>query len=236
MNRNSNTYTFIYASVMVIIVATILSVAAISLKPFQTRNIEIEKKQNILASVQVASTPADAESKYEKIITNSYAVNSKGEIVEEDAKEVFKINLKVQHSLDLEEQLMPIFEAKLQDGSIKYVVPVYGAGLWGPIWGYISFNDDMNTVYGAFYDHQGETPGLGAEIATSHFQQQFNNKEIFDSGKFVSIHVAKKGDNSVAPIHTVDAISGGTLTSTGLQQMLSDDLSGYIEFFKNKKQ
>lgn len=234
MNRNSNTYTFIYASVMVIIVATILSVAAISLKPFQTRNVEIEKKQNILAAVQIESTVENAESKYEKFITDTYVVNSKGAKVE--GEDPFYIKLKVEHRKELSEQSMPVFEATLENGETKYVIPLYGAGLWGPIWGYISFNEDMNTVYGAFFDHQGETPGLGAEITTEAFQKPFTEKTIFDkAGEFVSIYVAKQGDKSVAEAHSVDAISGGTITSKGLQDMLKSDLAGYIEFFNKEK-
>ena len=234
MNRNSNSYTFIYASVMVIIVAAILSYAAISLKPYQTRNIEIEKKQNILASVNITTIPTDAEATYAEKITNSYVLNSKGEKV--DGVDAFGIDMKKEHAKKVENRNFPVYEANLGSEGTKYVVPVYGSGLWGPIWGYISFDEDMNTIYGAFFDHQGETPGLGAEIATAHFQAPFHGKTIFDNnGKFVSITVAKKGE-AAPEIHKVDAISGGTITSKGLQKMLLDDLSCYIDFFKQKKQ
>jgi Na+-transporting NADH:ubiquinone oxidoreductase subunit C len=232
MDRNGNVYTFIYASVMVIAVAAILSITAISLKPFQKKNIEIEKKQNILASVNIAADAASAEKIYAEKIVNAYIVNAKGETVEGDA---FNVDLKKERAkTDVNERLLPVFECEI-DGTVKYIFPVYGTGLWGPIWGYISLNSDMNTVYGATFDHEGETPGLGAEIATHGFQEQFAGKKIFDEqGNLTSITVAKS--NETAPVeHKVDAISGGTITSKGLQKMLSDDLRTYKTFLESKK-
>jgi Na+-transporting NADH:ubiquinone oxidoreductase subunit C len=217
---------------MVIAVAAILSITAISLKPFQKKNIEIEKKQNILASVNIAADAASAEKIYAEKIVNAYIVNAKGETVEGDA---FNVDLKKERAkTDVNERLLPVFECEI-DGTVKYIFPVYGTGLWGPIWGYISLNSDMNTVYGATFDHEGETPGLGAEIATHGFQEQFAGKKIFDEqGNLTSITVAKS--NETAPVeHKVDAISGGTITSKGLQKMLSDDLRTYKTFLESKK-
>lgn len=230
MDRNSNVYTFIYASGMVILVAAILSMAAINLKPFQDKNIEIEKKQNILASVNIATDATNAEKVYAEKIVNSYIVNSKGEQVEGNA---FTVDLKKERSKPVDQQLLPVFECKVEDG-IKYILPLRGTGLWGPIWGYLSLDSDMSTIYGASFDHQGETPGLGAEIATPIFQSQFKGKEIYDNGKLVSITVAKSNETAPAE-HKVDAISGGTITSKGLQKMLLDDLSSYNAFFNQKK-
>jgi len=231
MDRNSNVYTFIYASVMVILVAAILSFAAFNLKPLQSKNVETEKKQNILASVNIAATAADAEQIYAEKIVNSYIVNAKGEKVDGDA---FTVDMKKERTKKVEDRQLPVFECEV-DGSIKYILPLYGAGLWGPIWGYISVESDMNTIYGATFDHQGETPGLGAEIATKPFQEQFKGKTIFDNdGKFYSIIVAKSNETAPAE-HKVDAISGGTITSKGLQAMVEEDLSAYKAFFNQKK-
>ncbi|MGF7140162.1 NADH:ubiquinone reductase (Na(+)-transporting) subunit C [Roseimarinus sediminis] len=232
MNRNGNTYTFIYASVMVIIVAAVLSFTAIKLKPYQERNIEVEKKQNILAAINIASTTIDAETIYADRITTSYVVNVKGEKVEGEA---FTVNLKQQQALDLEKRILPVYEADLGDKGKKYIIPLRGSGLWGPVWGYIALNDDLNTVYGAIFDHQGETPGLGAEIVTPAFQEVFVGKKLFnESGEFVSLTVAKAGEKAPEE-HKVDAISGGTITSKGVQQMLYDDLSNYVAFFNKLK-
>lgn len=231
MNRNSNTYTFLYAAIMVILVAAVLASVSMALKPRQKRNFEIEKKKNILASVNIESDAATAEKIYADKILNEYLVNVKGEQVDGDA---FNTDLKKERAKSTDEMVLPVFEFQTDEG-LKYVLPLRGSGLWGPIWGYVSLNDDMNTVYGANFDHEGETPGLGAEISTTAFEEQFVGKKLFDNaGKLVSILVAKVGE--VAPEeHKVDGISGGTITSKGLQNMLKDDFTGYQEFLKSKK-
>lgn len=231
MNKNGNSYTFIYASVMVVLVAALLSATAIVLKPRQVKNAEIEKKQNILASVNIETTALNAEEVYAQNIRNAYVVNSSGEQVDGDA---FNVDLKKEKAKPLEERVLPVFECQTGDG-LKYILPLRGAGLWGPIWGYLALNDDLNTIYGVNFAHQGETPGLGAEINTPIFQEPFKGKTIFDaSGKLVSITVAKSNETAPAE-HKVDAISGGTITSKGLQQMLLDDLTNYQNFITRKK-
>lgn len=231
MNRNGNTYTVLYAAIMVILVAAVLASVSLTLKPKQVLNTEIEKKQSILASVNIQSTAADATKIYAEKIQKEYVVNVKGEQVEGDA---FNVDLKKERAKPAEEMLLPVFECQTEDG-LKYVLPLRGTGLWGPIWGYVALNDDMNTIYGANFDHQGETPGLGAEISTSVFQKQFTGKKLFDnSGKLTSILVAKVGQDAPAE-HKVDGISGGTITSKGLEKMLLDDFSSYEEFLKKKK-
>lgn len=232
MDTNGNKYTFIYASAMVILVAAILSVTALKLKPFQQKNVEIEKKQNILSSVGISSTFTTAEAIYAEKIVESYIVNSSGEKVEGVA---FTIDLKSERAKPENERKLPVYECKTEDG-LKYILPVYGAGLWGPIWGYVSVNDDMNTLYGANFAHSGETPGLGAEISTEPFQKQFKGKTLFTAeGTLTSIIVAKASENAPAE-HKVDGISGGTITSKGLQDMLLKDFTSYQSFFKSKKQ
>jgi len=231
MNRNGNTYTVLYAAIMVILVAALLAFISMSLKPKQVKNIEIEKKQSILASVNIESTSLNAEDIYAKTITKEYLVNVKGDEVEGNA---FNTDLKKEHSKPAEQMSLPVFECQTENG-LKYVLPLRGTGLWGPIWGFISLDDDMNTVYGANFGHQGETPGLGAEIATKAFQEQFIGKKLFDdNGKLYSIFVAKVGQEAPAE-HKVDGISGGTITSKGLQKMLLDDFTKYEEFLKKKK-
>lgn len=216
---------------MVILVAAVLASISIALKPKQVLNAEIEKKQNILASVNIENNVANAEKIYAEKIVNQYVVNVKGEQVEGDA---FNIDLKKERAKAHEDMLLPVFECQTDDG-LKYILPLRGAGLWGPIWGFISINEDMNTIYGANFDHQGETPGLGAEISTPMFQKPFTGKKIFDeSGKLVSILIAKVGQEAPAE-HKVDGISGGTITSKGLETMLLNDFTSYQEFFKKKK-
>ena len=231
MNRNSNTYTFLYAAIMVILVAAVLASVSMALKPRQKRNFEIEKKKNILASVNIESDATSAEKIYADKILNEYVVNVKGDEVDGDA---FNTDLKKERARTADQMVLPVFEFQTDDG-LKYVFPLRGSGLWGPIWGYISLNDDMNTIYGANFDHEGETPGLGAEISTTAFEKQFVGKKLFDnSDQLASIFVAKVGE--VAPEeHKVDGISGGTITSKGLQNMLKDDFTSYQEFLNKKK-
>ena len=231
MNRNSNTYTFLYAAIMVILVAAVLASVSMALKPRQKRNFEIEKKKNILASVNIESDATTAEKIYADKILNEYVVDVKGEQVDGDA---FNTDLKKERAKGIDEMVLPVFEFQTEEG-LKYVLPLRGSGLWGPVWGYVSLNDDMNTIFGANFDHEGETPGLGAEISTTAFEKQFVGKKLFDnSGKLVSILVAKVGE--VAPDeHKVDGISGGTITSKGLQNMLLDDFTSYQEFLIKKK-
>ena len=231
MNKNGNTYTFLYAAIMVILVAAVLASVSMALKPRQTRNFEIDKKKNILSSVNIESDASNAEEIYAEKLREQYVVNVSGEAIEGDA---FNTDLKKERAKAAEEMALPVFEFQTEDG-LKYVLPLRGSGLWGPIWGFVALNEDMNTIYGANFDHEGETPGLGAEISTKAFENSFVGKKLFDdTGKLVSILIAKVGE--VAPEeHKVDGISGGTITSKGLEKMLLDDFNSYKEFLKKKK-
>lgn len=228
MNKQSNTYTFLYAAVLVVVVAAVLSFVALQLKPRQKKNVEIEKKQSILKSVNIEATAENAEELYAKYITESFAVNNKGEKLE--GVDAFYIDLKKELIKPEADRQLPVYICS-NEGEQIMVFPLRGKGLWGPIWGYISLKGDKTTVFGATFDHQGETPGLGAEIATDKFQQPFKEKKIFnEEGKFVSIKVVKGGAGD--DIHGVDAVSGGTITSRGVEDMLNDCLNSYKAFLK----
>ena len=122
---------------MVIIVALLLSLAALRLKPFQDKNIEVEKKQNILTSINIKSTTLDAEKLYSKYITESFVVDSKGNKV--PGIDAFTVDMKAEISKPTEQKKLPVFISTLDNGKNAFVVPLRGKGLWGPIWGYISF-------------------------------------------------------------------------------------------------
>ena len=256
MNKQGNTYTFIYSIVLVVVVAAILAIVSLSLKPYQDENIENEKRQNILSSVNVSSTPETSAELFNKIITKQFILNYKGEAIEGNAfavdiptegKKLQKAmkNPELQKALKdgkllsetikddkaLADIKFPVFVADI-DGATKYILPIYGAGLWGPIWGYISLDDNKDTVYGTFFDHQGETPGLGAEITTPEFNKEFRNKQIFSGNQLVGILVVKGGNASGA--NEVDAISGGTITSKGVETMIKNYLTYYEPFLKQK--
>ncbi|MCG8410716.1 MAG: NADH:ubiquinone reductase (Na(+)-transporting) subunit C [Bacteroidales bacterium] len=233
MKSYSNTYIFIFSAVMVIIVAALLSGAAITLQPYQKKNIEINKKQNILTSINIESTAENAETLYAKYIKESFAVNVNGQKnVDVNA---FKVDMKKELAKPINERNLPIFISEIK-GVKQYIIPVYGKGLWGPIWGYVALKQDLSTIYGANFSHKGETPGLGAEIETKEFQSQFFDKQIYDEqNKFVSVSVLKGGTANPNSKYEVDGISGGTITSNGVDQMLKDCLSSYKSYFKNIK-
>lgn len=227
----SNRYIFIYSTVMVVIVAVTLSFVAIVLKPYQQANVRTEKIQNILTSISVESEKSTAKQLYEKFVKQELIVRNDGSFREGPA---FDISLKSELKKDVNDREMPLFVAVTDDGKTRYIVPVWGRGLWGPLWGYVAIDDDLNTISGAIFDHKSETPGLGAEISTPIFQEQFKGKKLFDEkGDFVSVSVIKGG----APendIHGVDAISGGTITCNGVNDMLKENFSFYINYFKNE--
>ena len=238
MRSFSNTYIFVFSLIMVTIVAILLSFVSMQLKPRQQMNMEIEKKQDVLRSVGKAEQVSEVsdkniyiEEEFGKYITESYVIDFNGNPVEADAFEVM-LNLNAEIRLPQEERDYPIFVYVNVEGEKKYVVPVRGKGLWGPIWGYIALNDDLNTIFGAVFDHKGETPGLGAEINTGWFQEPFTGKTLFEEGgDFVSIEVVKGGADPADP-HGVDGISGGTITSKALEEMIKDCLTGYVKHFE----
>ncbi len=232
MKQFSNTYIFIFSAVMVIAVATLLSLAATLLQPRQEKNLEIEKKKSMLESINIPATAENTEALYDKYIKESFVLNSKGEVV--TGVDAFGIVLKNEQKKPIEKQYLPVFKASPDDGEKVIILPVEGKGLWGPIFGYVSLKSDMNTIYGVTFDHKGETPGLGAEINTSNFESQFPGKKLFDNDQFISVMVIKGGAKP-GDLHGVDAISGGTITSKGLEKMLFDCISKYNGFLlKNR--
>lgn len=228
MNKQGNTYTFLYSVVLVVVVAALLSIVSLSLQPRQNENRQNEKRQNILSAIHISSTATNSAELFDKYIKEQFIVNAKGEKVQGKA---FDVNIEQQYKKPLADRELPVFVANV-DGAIKYILPIYGAGLWGPIWGYISLDENKDTIYGTFFDHQGETPGLGAEIVTPDFNKQFRNKQIFSGNQLVGIQVIK-GGNATGPSE-VDAISGGTITSKGVENMIKNYLTYYEPFLKQR--
>ncbi|MBO7608189.1 MAG: NADH:ubiquinone reductase (Na(+)-transporting) subunit C [Paludibacteraceae bacterium] len=226
MNTNSNSYTIIYASVMVIIVAFLLAFVSSSLKERQDTNVKLDKMKQILSSLNISEDELkqDAEAAYNKYVVADQIIDINGNVVAENGG--FEVPSKSLKDADLEQ--VPLYVCKV-NGETKYVAPLYGAGLWGPIWGYISFNSDKKTVYGTYFSHEGETPGLGAEITTEAFQSSFEGKQLQEGGD-VKISVVKNGKVTNSSCE-VDGISGGTITSKGVDAMLHDCLKRYANFF-----
>lgn len=232
MKEFSNRYIFIFSAVMVIAVATLLSLAATLLQPRQLKNLEIEKKKSMLESIGIPSTRETTETLYDKYIRESFVLNSKGEVV--GGVDAFNVVLNIEQKKPLDQQYLPVFNAIPDNGEKVIIIPVEGKGLWGPIYGYVSLKSDMNTINGVTFDHKGETPGLGAEINTIQFESMFPGKKLYEADEFVSIGVIKGGVKE-DDIHNVDAISGGTITSKGLQKMLLDCIGKYNDYLlKNR--
>ena len=224
MNTNSNSYTIIYAAIMVVIVAFLLAFVSSSLKETQYKNVEQDTKKQILSAINVTDVK-DAEAEFAKYEVKDMLMQADGTLAPyTDAFQVF-------YKGEIAEKRFHVFECKV-DGATKYILPIYGAGLWGPIWGYVALNDDKDTVYGVYFSHAGETPGLGAEIATPKFQAQFAGKKVTENGA-IGLTVAKNG-KVTKPDYEVDGISGGTITSQGVDAMLKDCLKEYNPFLSNK--
>jgi Na+-transporting NADH:ubiquinone oxidoreductase subunit C len=228
MDVNKNTYTFGFAIIMVVFVAAILSFTSIKLKPLQDANIELEKKQNILSSIGVNVSREEANNLYDSYIREEIVLNYKGEEIEGSA---FEIDLSKEIKKNIEDQIFPLFISEV-DSKKKLIIPLRGKGLWGPIWGFLALDEDANKVFGAVFDHKAETPGLGAEINRDFFQEPFAGKKIFDDSVFVSIKVIKGGADP-KDLHGVDGISGGTITSDGVTDMLYDRVSLYLPYLNN---
>lgn len=234
-NPNSNTYIIVYSTVMVVIVATLLAVASLSLQKRQAENELQEKKSNILQSLGYSPKKNAVEfnaalDDFDKQM-KSYVVNVEGQcdiIAVTDAFKMIATNKDMRDNYDAGR--MVLFQT--EDGRV--VIPLIGMGLWGDIWGYVALEKDMDTVSGIVMAHKGETPGLGAEIATPKFQSHFAGKKLFKDGGFVSVSLRKGGAKD--PEHEVDAISGGTKTSDGVTAMLRDCLSAYLPYFESRRQ
>jgi len=222
-NVNSNTYIIIYSVVMVVIVAVLLAVTSLSLQERQGENILNEKKQQIVKAL--GENPATAS--YADVVAEAAMLDNNGNKIEgKSDADIFEALGDLTASFEAGEY--PVFKA--QNGCV--VIPVYGAGLWGPIWGYIALEPDMNTVKGIVMDHSGETPGLGAEITTQKVQSSFVGKTIFEGDELVSVSMKKGGATNN---HEVDAISGGTKTCDGVNAMLKSGLAGYLPYLNANK-
>ncbi|MBR6283714.1 MAG: NADH:ubiquinone reductase (Na(+)-transporting) subunit C [Muribaculaceae bacterium] len=237
MNKNSNIYQIVYASVMVLIVGVALAFIYMALKPKQDVNIANDKRSQILASLHITA-PSESEipATYEKYVTRDLLVDHEGNIVDSTRNAAFEVDMKKNMKLAEADRQLPVLECTLDDGSKKYVIPVRGAGLWGPIWGFVAVDANGNTIYGANFSHEGETPGLGARITEEPFQQQFAGKQIFKEGAFKSVSVMKKGQTPTDGSDYVDAISGATITSRGVSAMMQNCIAPYEPFLKNLKQ
>ncbi|QNM84426.1 Na(+)-translocating NADH-quinone reductase subunit C [Polaribacter pectinis] len=256
---DSNGYTMVFAVIMVLIVGSLLAFLASSLKPTIKENERIEKQQNILyamginenddSSANFVSTEV-AGDEFKKYITKQLVIVVEGDkivkqqnraeyMAENNKQEPYLIDVKKQQTLAKEgkQRKLPLFVGE-KDGKTFYVAPIRGKGLWDAIWGYVSMDENM-VVQGAYFDHKGETPGLGANIKQRYFMDDFIGEHLLDdSGYFQGITVAKGNNdpkNEEKTDYEVDAIAGATITGDGVSAMIKKDLAMYVPYFKTLK-
>ena len=234
IDRNSNAFTFGFSIAMVIVVGTTLAFLSIILKPYQVKNEKDKKMIDILGAINIDADRTNAAEMYSNYIVDSKVLNSKGEPIESD-KNAFDIDVQKQYrdkKTVVEDRIYPLFIAD-REGEQYYIMPLVGTGLWGPIWGFVAVGKDLTTIYGARFDHKGETPGLGAEISSyDKFQEQWEGKEIRNpDGTFHAILVSKTKSDPSDPF-AVDGITGGTITSKGLEEMVNRSVAIYSNYFQ----
>lgn len=237
MDRDSNLYTFLFATIMVFVIAIVLAYTSQSLKDLQKENIRKEKMQNILSTVGVITNREGAEELYDKYIEEQIAVQNDGSI--DPAIDVFNdIKLVLELRKSPENQNFPLYVANI-DSERFYIIPIRGNGLWNAIWGYISLKEDLNTVKGVVFDHAGETAGLGAEITQDWFKERFINEKLFDSdNNLMGITVSKTNNdpnNEDKEDFEVDAISGATITGDGVSDMIKERLEHYVPYLNTQR-
>lgn len=230
MNKQSNTYTIIYIIVLVVLVGTALAATSLALKDRQQENIDADKMNQILAAALITPAEGQTVSDFNRYITRQMVVDAQGKELE--GINAFDVNVAAQSKLPADRRELPVYVCSTDNGD-KYILPVYGAGLWGPIWGYVAFDADGSTIYGAYFAHQGETPGLGAEIEKPSFSDQFKGKHVIKDGRFRPIAVVKAGQLPLDGEDYVDGISGGTITSKGVGSMLDNCLVPYRKFLQS---
>ncbi|MCX4258452.1 MAG: NADH:ubiquinone reductase (Na(+)-transporting) subunit C [Muribaculaceae bacterium] len=229
MNKQSSIYTIVYIIVLAGVVGAVLAMTSMGLRERQQANIDADKMRQILSAIRVVPDKDMIAADFNKFVVSQLVVNEKGDSIGNDA---FGIDMASESKMAASERRLPVYVCDV-DGGRKYVVPVYGAGLWGPIWGYVSLDADGSTIYGAYFAHEGETPGLGAEIEKPVFSDQFRGKVLLKNGKFLPVNVLKKGVKPKAGEDYVDAVSGGTITSKGVASMLDDGLVPYKAYLQS---
>lgn len=229
MKTNSNSYTIIYSVIIVVIVAFLLAFVFQALKPMQDANVALDKKKQILNSLNIRDlNDAQADAKYKEVIVADRVIDEKGKVLLPGTTGGENAGFKLE-SKDYKEGKLALYICRV-NGETKYVIPVYGMGLWGPISGYIALNADKSTVYGVYFNHESETAGLGAEIKDNKaWQEKFQGKKLFKNGddKAIALSVEKKVED---PTTQVDAVTGATLTSNGVRDMLHEACKNKIMY------
>jgi Na+-transporting NADH:ubiquinone oxidoreductase subunit C len=263
VDTDKNSYTILFAVVMVFVVGSLLAFTASSLKPQIKENERMEKQQNILYALGVNSNEGKGDISFISTdeVADAFAANVSEQLVlevkdgkiinkmtrqefmdskdEGKGKEPYLIDVKKQQARakNGESRLLPLFVGK-QEGKVVYVAPIRGKGLWDAIWGFVALDEDM-VIRGTFFDHAGETPGLGSNIKQRYFMDDFYGEHLLtDAGVFKGIKVAKGNNdpkNEDKKDYEVDALAGATITGDGVSAMIKKDLKLYMPYFEDLK-
>ncbi|WP_127124182.1 NADH:ubiquinone reductase (Na(+)-transporting) subunit C [Chryseotalea sanaruensis] len=234
--RQSNLYIVMYAAILTVVCGGLLAFASESLKEKQQENIALEQKENILSTVMVLKDEDNASEIYNKRV-KAFVVDYSGNVVE--GKRATDIDVVAEYKKPAKERLLPVYEFRSETDSNKIenvVLPLHGFGLWDRIWGYVALQADFNTIQGMVFQHKGETPGLGARIASEEIQDRYKGKEVFEGEQIASVEMMKgEGNDYASQEHKVDGMSGATLTAKGVNNMLKDYLVCYENYIKKTK-
>lgn len=242
--QRSNTYIILFSVALTVVLGGLLSLASVGLKPAQQKQIELDTKKKILGAVMDISAytdPNELLELYDQKV-ESVVVDINGNLVETDKKGnpavAEKVNIQKNYRFPKEERLYPVFKFKDNPDSDRvdaYIFPMFGAGLWDWISGYMALETDLNTIKGVAFDHKQETPGLGARITSPAVQDRFVGKTIYEGDQLVSVSMVKGEGNAGLTDHQVDGMSGATLTGKGVNAMLKTYLDCYESYINKVK-
>lgn len=240
-NKESNGFTFGFSIALVVVVGVMLSLISMGLQPQKDQNAKVKKQMEILSAFldleKEGINRKNTSTEFEKYVNleNAVVLDMNGNVKE--GVDAFEVSIQTEYKdkkLKEKDKNYPLFVAE-KDGKKLFVIPVVGKGLWGPIWGNICLDEDMNTIKGASFGHKGETPGLGAEIAQKFFVDRWIGEKLMDeNGNFMKFEIVKDGSGS-REAQKVDGITGGTITSKGVEEMANRCLSVYAVYFNNLK-
>lgn len=259
IDKNSTGYTFMFSIAMVVIVGTALAFTALSLKDRQDANAADKKMMDILGAIGVPADRTNASELFAQYVVERISIDMEGRQVAatstavnpKDKADPFSIDVQKDYRASVKSAVkaadgdadalasalsdkglqFPLFRCVTDAGQNLFVIPVVGSGLWGPIWGYVALEDDMTTIFGANFDHKTETPGLGAEIKETFFTEKFEGKKLNKEGK--ALFTVVKG-GAVVDDYSVDGITGGTITSKGVDEMINRTLQVYLRYFETQ--
>lgn len=234
---DSNSYTILFSIIMVVVVGSLLAFFANFTKDLRVKNDQVKAQIDILSAIGVPAERSNATEMFAKYIKQQKVIQ--GTAVSDDEKAYL---IDVKKELDAAKkggiQKLPLFVAE-KEGKTIYILPVRGNGLWDAIWGYIALNDDLKSISGVYFDHKGETPGLGANITESFFTDDFKGEFLYDaSGTFKGVEISKSNadpNNEDKSDNQVDAISGATITGNGVGAMINSGIKAYLPYFETLK-